>query len=64
MSHAELNEASELDIGNLTELGQLYAAIKCSHLPELNVMGSCCGTDVRHVEQIALACLHLFRPAT
>lgn len=64
MSHAELNEASELDIGNPSELGQLYAALKCSHLPELNVMGGCCGTDVRHVEQIALACLPLFRPAT
>lgn len=64
MSHTELNEASELDIGDPAELGQLYATLKCSHLPELNVMGGCCGTDVRHVEQIALACLPFFRPAT
>lgn len=61
MSHAELNEAPELDPGNPTELGQEYAALRRNKLKRLNVMGGCCGTDHRHVEQIATACLPTFR---
>lgn len=61
MSHAELNEAPELDAGNPTELGQEYAALKTHRLKRLNVMGGCCGTDDRHIEQLALACMPLFR---
>lgn len=64
MSHAELNEASELDAGNPTELGHEYAALRMHKLKRLNVMGGCCGTDHRHVEQIARACLPTFRGAT
>lgn len=63
MSHAQLNEAPELDAGNATEFGQEYADLK-KRLPQLNVMGGCCGTDHRHVEQIAAACLPLFGNAT
>lgn len=63
MSHAELNEASELDAGNPTELGREYAALRTRKLKHLNVMGGCCGTDHRHVEQIAIACLPIFRNA-
>lgn len=63
MSHAELNEAPELDAGNPIELGQEYAALRKHQLKQLNVMGGCCGTDHRHVEQIALACLPIFRRA-
>ena len=63
MSHAQLNEAPELDAGNATELGQDYAGLK-KRLPQLNVMGGCCGTDHRHIEEIASACLPLFRTAT
>jgi S-methylmethionine-dependent homocysteine/selenocysteine methylase len=59
-SHAELNESPELDIGNPVELGMQHARLK-SRLPQLNVMGGCCGTDHRHVEQIAAACSPLFR---
>jgi S-methylmethionine-dependent homocysteine/selenocysteine methylase len=59
MSHAQLNDAPELDAGDATELGQEYADLK-KRLPQLNVMGGCCGTDHRHIEQIALACLPLF----
>lgn len=62
MSHAELNEAPELDIGDPAELGGQYAAL-CRRLARLNVLGGCCGTDQRHVEQIALACAPLFRAA-
>ena len=63
MSHAELNEAPELDAGNPVELGQDYAALRTHGLKRLNVMGGCCGTDHRHVEQLAIACLPLFRDA-
>lgn len=63
MSHAQLNEAPELDAGDATELGQQYADLK-NRLPQLNVMGGCCGTDHRHIEQIASACLPLFRLVT
>ena len=58
-SHAELNEAPDLDDGNPVELGMQYSRLK-DRLPLLNVMGGCCGTDHRHVEQIAEACLPLF----
>ena len=63
MSHAELNESPELDTGNPAELGLEYAELKM-RLRQLNVMGGCCGTDHRHIEQIASACLSLFRDAT
>ena len=62
-SHAELNESPVLDIGNPLELGSDYARVK-GRLRHLNVMGGCCGTDHRHVEQIASACLPLFGVAT
>ena len=60
MSHAELNESPTLDTGNPLELAGEYAQIK-TRLPQLTVMGGCCGTDHRHVEQMATACLPLFR---
>ncbi len=64
MSHAELNEAPELDAGIPSDLGQQYAGLRNRQLKHLNVMGGCCGTDHRHIEHIALACLPLFREAT
>jgi len=64
MSHAELNEAPTLDAGNPAELGRQYAALRKRQLKQLNIMGGCCGTDHRHVEQIATACVPLFREAT
>ena len=48
-SHAELNESPALDIGDPVELGMQHAQLK-SRLPQLNVMGGCCGTDHRHIE--------------
>ncbi|MBM4296767.1 MAG: homocysteine S-methyltransferase [Deltaproteobacteria bacterium] len=59
-SHAELNESPDLDIGDPVELGAQYAQLKTNCLPQLNVMGGCCGTDDRHVEEIAKACAPLF----
>jgi hypothetical protein len=60
MSHAELNESPELDTGDSVELALDYARLKHS-MPKLNVMGGCCCTDHRDVEQIARACMPLFR---
>lgn len=60
MSHGELDNAEELDIGNPTELGQQYAALKQHYLPQLNVLGGCCGTELRHVDEIARRCQSLF----
>jgi len=62
-SHAELNESPKLDSGNPVELGAQYARLK-ERLLRLNVMGGCCGTDHRHLEQITEACSPLFRTAT
>ena len=55
-SHAELDAAEELDVGNPSELGRQYRALR-SRLPNLNVLGGCCGTDHRHVEEICKAFL-------
>jgi homocysteine S-methyltransferase len=60
MSHAELNDSCTLDEGNPYELATEYAQLKM-RLPQLNVLGGCCGTDHRHVERIAAACVPLFR---
>jgi len=54
-SHAELDEAEELDDGDPAELAAQYAALVAEH-PHLQVLGGCCGTDARHVEAIARAC--------
>lgn len=51
-SHAELDEALELDDGDPEELGEEYLALR-TLLPQMNVVGGCCGTDERHVEAIA-----------
>jgi len=50
-SHAELDESTELDIGNPRELAQRYRGLKGA-LPRLNVLGGCCGTDWRHLSAI------------
>ena len=59
LSHAELNDSPTLDAGDPDELGRDYAALK-RLLPQLSVLGGCCGTDHRHVERIAAACMPLF----
>jgi S-methylmethionine-dependent homocysteine/selenocysteine methylase len=54
MSHAELDEAEELDAGNPDELAQDYLGLRAS-LPNLTVVGGCCGTDHRHIDAISRA---------
>ncbi|MEN8129685.1 MAG: homocysteine S-methyltransferase family protein [Pseudomonadota bacterium] len=54
-SHAELDESLTLDDGNPQELATQYKKI-LNLLPNINVLGGCCGTDHRHVAAIAQAC--------
>ena len=56
MSHAELDEAEELDDGDPKELGGEYRELS-QRLPGLRVLGGCCGTDHRHIGAVAEACL-------
>jgi homocysteine S-methyltransferase len=55
MSHAELDNMQTLDDGDPADLGQRYREL-ASLLPNLNVLGGCCGTDHRHVAAVAEAC--------
>jgi homocysteine S-methyltransferase len=50
-SHAELDAATELDIGDPDDLGERYVRLR-AQLPALNVLGGCCGTDIRHLRAI------------
>jgi S-methylmethionine-dependent homocysteine/selenocysteine methylase len=53
-SHAELDDAEELDEGDPAELAAAYGELR-ERLPKLNVVGGCCGTDHRHVDAICAA---------
>ena len=55
-SHAELDEAEELDSGDPADLAERYVALR-RDLPALEVVGGCCGTDIRHVTAICDAWL-------
>ena len=50
-SHQELDEATELDSGDPVELAGEYLDLR-EALPELRVLGGCCGADTRHVAGI------------
>lgn len=52
LSHAELDEAEELDDGDPAELAQEYVGLS-GRLPGVRVLGGCCGTDIRHVTAAA-----------
>jgi homocysteine S-methyltransferase len=52
MSHAELDEAEELDAGDPQELASDYVALT-EKMPWISVFGGCCGSDLRHVTEIA-----------
>lgn len=47
-SHAQLDAAEELDEGDLSDLVTEHRRLE-ERLPHLEVVGGCCGTDVRHV---------------
>ncbi len=50
-SHAELDDSTELDIGDPSDLAQRYRGLRGA-LPNLNVLGGCCGTDWRHLRAV------------
>jgi homocysteine S-methyltransferase len=55
-SHAELDEATELDPGDPADLGRRYRAMR-DRYKHISVLGGCCGTDCRHINAICEACL-------
>lgn len=50
-SHAELDEAEELDEGDPESLATAQARVR-PLLPRLSIIGGCCGTDTRHVARM------------
>ena len=55
-SHAELDEAEELDEGDPADLAARHVALR-GDLPAVTILGGCCGTDIRHVTRICDAWL-------
>ena len=53
--HAELDAADELDTGDPADLAERYREL-LGRLPALEVLGGCCGTDLRHIRAISDAC--------
>lgn len=54
LSHAELDEMEVLDAGDPADLAARYVDLRAA-LPDLQVVGGCCGTDHRHVAAMARA---------
>lgn len=54
-SHAELDESVVLDDGNPEDFGYQYGKLR-EELPNLNVLGGCCGSDHRHIAEV---CKHV-----
>lgn len=52
LSHEELDNSESLDTGNPEELGEQYSEL-VKLLPNVVVVGGCCGTDHRHITCIA-----------
>ena len=50
-SHAELDEAEELDAGDPLALAEHYREL-AGRNPKLTILGGCCGTDHRHIGAI------------
>jgi homocysteine S-methyltransferase len=54
LSHAELDQAEQLDEGDPVALGRDNAALR-QMLRSIQLLGGCCGTDHRHVAEIVAA---------
>jgi homocysteine S-methyltransferase len=54
LSHDELDAATELDRGDPDDLAARYSAL-LGLLPNLRVLGGCCGTDHHHIAAISAA---------
>lgn len=55
-SHAELDSSPDLDAGDPTDFGLRYSAMR-NLQAQLTILGGCCGTDCRHIDQIRISCL-------
>lgn len=53
-SHEELDEAEQLDDGDALELAEQIREVR-DRMPQLAVIGGCCGSDSRHIGAIAAA---------
>jgi homocysteine S-methyltransferase len=51
MSHEELDAVEELDAGDPADFGASNAELR-SALPNVSVLGGCCGTDDRHIAEL------------
>ena len=51
-SHEELDNSEELDRGDEAELAEFYLELR-RVLPDLAVVGGCCGTDHHHIDAIS-----------
>ena len=56
MSHQQLDEGEMLDAGDPADLGRRYRDL-IGRMPQLRVLGGCCGTDHRHIGAICAACM-------
>jgi homocysteine S-methyltransferase len=54
MSHAELDEAEELDAGDPDDFAASHLRLRDA-LPQVEVLGGCCGTDARHIRSLVAA---------
>ena len=54
MSHEQLDAAESLDVGDIADFGARNAALR-AQLPQLSVLGGCCGTDARHIDAVRRA---------
>ncbi len=53
-THKELDNLDGLDEGNPVEFGKLSAEMK-RLCPSLRIFGACCGSNVEHLKQTAIA---------
>jgi hypothetical protein len=56
LSHAELEVSETLDEGDPADLANRLRRLQAI-LPNLKVLGGCCGTDHHHIRAIGEACL-------
>jgi homocysteine S-methyltransferase len=56
LSHDELDAAEELDEGDADDLAARYVQLRAD-MPQLTLLGGCCGTDAHHIDAIARACI-------
>ena len=55
-SHAELDESPEVDIGDIDGFAHDHLSLMAA-LPNLRLIGGCCGTDHRHIGAFCRHCL-------